>query len=86
MEGVSNAYIYSLFICSVVFLEGCRDKQLPYIIALWMVMGVSGVLDVSYLCHCHSVICKKLSGETVKSDGVPEEIFLIGIVENQRLC
>lgn len=33
-----------------------------------------------------SVICKKLSGETVKSDGVPEEIFLIAIVESRRLC
>lgn len=81
-----HTYIYSFFSGYIIFLEGYREKQLPCITILWMVVGVSGVISVSYRCHCHSVICKKLSGETVKSDGVPEEIFLIGIVENQRLC
>lgn len=79
-----HTYIYSFFSCYIIFLEGCREKQC--IIVLWMVMGMYGVISVSYhFCH-HSVICKKLSGETVKPDGVPEEIFLIKIAENQGLC
>lgn len=78
-----HTYVYSFFSCYIIFLEGCREKQC--IIVLWMVMGMSGVISVSYhFCH-HSVICKKLSGETVKPDGVPEEIFLLKIAENQRL-
>lgn len=46
--------------CYIIFLEGCGEKQLPCIIVLWMVVGVFGVISVSYHCHCHLVICKKI--------------------------
>lgn len=35
-----HVYIYSFFSCYIIFLAGCREKQLPCIIVLWMVVGV----------------------------------------------